>query len=66
MNLIDRTNKMVLRNIKALQDLNMGSLSIRADQVNIAQNQLNQVVKGKRKPGSRSSSKKLSKESSTK
>jgi len=48
-NLIDRSNNMVIRNVKAIRDLKSGSLSIRTDQVNIAQQQVNQVVKGKPK-----------------
>jgi len=45
MNLIDRTNKVMIRNIKAIRDLKTGTLSIRAEQVNIAQQQVNQVVR---------------------
>ena len=56
MNLIDRTNKMMIRNIKAIRDLKSGTLSIRAEQVNIAQQQVNQVIKDKRKWGSHGSS----------
>ena len=65
MNLIDRTNKMMIRNIKAIRDLKSGTLSIRTDQVNIAQQQVNQVIKGKPKRGSRTRSQKLSGDSST-
>ena len=65
MNLIDRANNMMIRNIKAIRDLKSGSLSIRTDQVNIAQQQVNQVVKGKPKRGSRTRSQKLSGDSST-
>ena len=46
---------MMLRNMKALQYLNMGSLSIRTEQVNITPQQLNQLVKGNRKQNSRGS-----------
>jgi len=53
MNLIDSSNKMMIRTIKALGDLNKGTLLIRAEQVNIADQQLNQVVKGHKKRGSR-------------
>ena len=56
MNLIDRTNKMMIRNIKAIRDLKAGTLSIRAAQVNIAQQQVNQLVEGESKQGSGSSS----------
>ena len=55
-NLIDRTNQMMVRNLKALREHKMGTLSIRVEQVNIAQQQVNQLVKGKRKRGSRGSS----------
>ena len=66
MNLIDRANKMMIRNIKAIRDLKSGTLSIRADQVNIAQQQVNQVIKDKRKRGSRGSSQDFSGDSSIK
>ena len=56
MSLIDRTNKMMIRNIKAIRDLKAGTLSIRAAQVNIAQQQVNQLVEGESKQGSGSSS----------
>ncbi len=46
---IDRANQMLLRNLKALQDLKKGSLIIRTDQINIAQQQVNQVVKSSKK-----------------
>lgn len=65
MNLIDRANNMMIRNVKAIRDLKSGSLSIRTDQVNIAQQQVNQVVKGKPKRGSRTRPQKLSGDSST-
>jgi hypothetical protein len=52
MNLIDRTNKIMIRNIKAIRDLKSGTLSIRAEQVNIAQQQVNQVVKDNKMRGS--------------
>lgn len=66
MNMIDRANQMMIRNIKAIRDLKTGTLSIRAEQVNIAQQQVNQVVKGNRKRGSRSSSQDSPEDSSTK
>ena len=53
MTIIDSTNKTMIRSIKALGDLNKGTLLIRAEQVNIADKQLNQVVKGDRKRSSR-------------
>ena len=56
MNLIDRTNQMMTRNLKALQDFKRRNLTIRTDQINIAQNQVNQVVKKSRKRSSRGSS----------
>ncbi len=65
MNLIDRTNQMMIRNLKVIRDLKTGTLSIRAEQVNIAQQQVNQVVKGKRKRGSRSASQDPPEDSST-
>ena len=65
MNLIDRTNKMMVRNIKAIRDLKTGTLPIRAAQVNIAQQQVNQLVEGKRKRGSRRSSQDSPGDSST-
>jgi len=46
---IDRANQMLLRNLKALQDLKKGNLIIRTDQINIAQQQVNQVVKSSKK-----------------
>ena len=65
MNLIDRANNTMIRNIKAIRDLKSGSLSIRTDQVNIAQQQVNQVVKVKGQRGSRGRSQKLTEDSST-
>lgn len=65
MNLIDSSNKMMIRTIKALGDLNKGTLLIRADQVNIGDKQLNQVVKGDRKRGSRRRPKNRSGDSKT-
>ncbi len=46
---IDRANQMLIRNLKALQDLKKGNLIIRTDQINIAQQQVNQVVRGNKK-----------------
>ena len=46
---IDRANQMLIRNIKALQDFKKGNLIIRTEQINIAQQQINQVVKGSKK-----------------
>ncbi len=54
--LIDRANQMMIRNLKALQDFKRGSLTIRTDQINIAQNQVNQVIKESRQRSSRGSS----------
>ena len=54
--LIDRANQMMIRNLKALQDYKKGNLTIRTDQINVAQNQVNQVVKKSRKRNSRGSS----------
>jgi len=54
--LIDRANQMMIRNLKALQDFKRGSLTIRTDQINIAQNQVNQVVKKSRRRSSHGSS----------
>ena len=48
---IDRANQMLIRNLKALQDLKMGNLIIRTDQINIAQQQVNQVVRDNKKKG---------------
>ena len=55
--LIDRANRMMIRNLKASQDVKKGNLTIRTDQINVAQNQVNQVVKKSRKRNSRGSSK---------
>jgi len=57
MTIIDSANKTMIRSIKALGDLNKGTLLIRAEQVNIADKQINQVVKGDRKRSSRRKSK---------
>ena len=46
---IDRANQMLIRDLKALQDLKKGNLIIRTDQINIAQQQVNQVVRGNKK-----------------
>ena len=43
--LIDRANQMFIRNMKALQDFKKGNLIIRTEQINIAQQQVNQVVR---------------------
>jgi len=42
--LLDRANRMMIRNLRALRDLQGGSLVIRAEQVNIASQQINQQV----------------------
>ena len=47
--MIDRANQMLIRNLKALQDFKRGNLIIRTEQINIAQQQVNQVVKGNKK-----------------
>ena len=41
--------QMLIRDLKALQDLKKGNLIIRTDQINIAQQQVNQVVRGNKK-----------------
>ncbi len=46
---IDRGYQMLIRSIKSLQDLKKGNLIIRTEQINIAQQQINQVVKGNKK-----------------
>ena len=46
---IDRANQMVIRNIRALQDFKRGSIIIKTEQIKIAQQQINQVVKGNKK-----------------
>ena len=42
--MFDRANRTLIRNLRALRELQGGNLVIRADQVNIAQQQLNQQV----------------------
>ena len=42
--LVERANRMLIRNLRALRDLQGGSLVIHADQVNIAKEQVNQQV----------------------
>ena len=42
--LVERANRMLIRNLKALRDLQGGSLVIHADQVNIAKQQVKQQV----------------------
>lgn len=46
---IERANQMMIRNIKTLVDLKKGNLVIRTEQINIAQQQINQVVKSNKK-----------------
>lgn len=55
MNFLTIAKKVMLRNMEALQYLNMGSLSIRTEQVNVTPQQLNQLVKGNRKQNYRGS-----------
>ena len=62
---IDDASKMMLRNVNALKDIKSGKLSIRADQVNIAQQQVNEFVKGNEDGPSRSWVKSISEDSST-
>jgi len=40
--MFDRANRMLIRNLQALRELQGGNLVIRAEQVNIAQQQVNQ------------------------
>jgi hypothetical protein len=42
--MFDRANRMLIRNLRALRELQVGHLVIRADQVNIAKQQVNQQV----------------------
>ena len=46
---IDRGYQMLIRSIKSLQDFKKGNLIIKTEQINIAQQQINQVVKGNKK-----------------
>ena len=54
MNLIERTNQMMIRNIKALRDLKMGNLSIKDDQIKRAQQQLEEMGETRNNRGRRS------------
>ena len=51
MALIERTNMTLIRNIKALRDLKMGTLTIHAEQVKLAREQMKQGVNGNRNNG---------------
>ena len=66
MSLVERNNKMMVRNIKAIRDLRSENLSIRTEQLNIALQQVNHVVKGNDKQPSRGSSQELPEDSATK
>jgi len=46
---IDRGYQMLIRSIKSLQDFKKGNLIIKTEQINIAQQQINQVVRGNKK-----------------
>ncbi len=46
---IDRGYQMLIRSMKSLQDFKKGNLIIKTEQINIAQQQINQVVKGNKK-----------------
>lgn len=53
MTLIERTNQIMIRNIKALRDLKMGNLSIKDDQIKRAQKQLEEMGEIRKNRGRR-------------
>ncbi len=64
--LIEKSTKVMILSLKALRDYKSGTLSIRAEQINIGNQQLNQMVEGKNKKRiSRSKSRELPEEPST-